>query len=96
MRQLAGLGRSYHTTALRRLDARKRQAIMVCVLNALLGQITDDIVQMLDILVVRIFADSERELGTAQADNARAINSSLLVLRRVVGVLLDEEVAGAQ
>lgn len=96
VRQLAGLGRSYHSTALRRFDARKRQAIMVCVLDDLLGQITDDIIQMLDILVARIFTDAERELSAVQAVNARAINSSLLVLRRAVGVLLDEGVPDSQ
>jgi hypothetical protein len=49
-------------------------------------------VAMLDLVIGRIFASAEQELATVQAANAHLINTSLLVLRRAVGVLLDEGV----
>jgi TnpA family transposase len=92
VRRLAGLGRSYFNTALKRFSPDKRHTIMVCTLQDLQQSITDDIVEMLDILIGRIFKAAKEETKAVQATRGRTINSSLLVLRQAAAVVLDLQV----
>jgi TnpA family transposase len=96
VRQLAALGRTYHGTALRRFAEGKRHTILVCLFKELIEELTDDIVAMLDLVIGRIFSSSEQELAAVQAANAQLVHASLLVLRRAVGVLLDDGVPDDQ
>lgn len=92
VRELAQLGRQYFNTALRRFDEEKRHAILISFLQDLRQELTDYIVEMLDVLIARIFSRSEKELNVTQAKNGKTMNSSMLVMRRAVKVLLDKSV----
>jgi TnpA family transposase len=92
VRELAQLGRSYFNTALRRFNDEKRRAILICFLQDLHQELTDYIVDMLDVLIARIFTRSEKELNVNQAKNGKTINASMVVMRRAVKVILNKEV----
>ena len=96
VKRLARLGFSYHSTALRRFEDGKRWAIMAATLAELRGRITDDIVEMLDILIRRTFSQAATDLAEFQAANAKGVNQNLHVLRRATAVILDEAVPDAE
>src|SRR5439155_5035146 len=69
VRRLASLGRSYFAPSLKRFAAEKRYALLVCTLQDLEQSITDDIVEMLDVLIRRIFHifhQAEEEMNAEQ------------------------------
>jgi len=96
VKRLARLGLSYHSPALRRFEKEKRWAIMAATLAELRGRITDDMVEMLDILIRRTFLQADTELAGFQAANAKTVNQNLHVLRRATAVILDEAVPDSE
>jgi len=96
VKRLARLGLSYHSPALRRFEKEKRWAIMAATLAELRGRITDDMVEMLDVLIGRTFSQAATDLAEFQAKNAKIINQNLHVLRRATAVILDEAVPDSE
>jgi TnpA family transposase len=96
VKRLARLGLSYHSPALRRFDKEKRWAIMAATLAELRERITDDMVEMLNILIRRIFSQAATDLAEFQAQNAKTINQNLHVLRRATAVILDEAIPDSE
>jgi hypothetical protein len=92
VRRLAALGRSYFNPALKRFGADKRHTILVCTLQDLEQRSTDDLLEMLDVLIGRLFKTAEEEMQADQAKHGRTINSSLVILREVATVVLDPQV----
>ncbi len=93
VKRLARLGLSYYSPALRRFEEDKRYAIMAATLAELRGRITDDIVEMLDVLIARTFSQAVTDLAEYQAKNAKTVNQNLHVLRRAAAVILDGQVS---
>ena len=96
VRRLAALGRSYFNPALKRFSADKRHTMLVCTLQELEQSITDDLLEMLDVLIGRLFKTAEEEMQADQAKHGRIINSSLVILREVATVVLDTPSAGSR
>lgn len=96
LKRLARLGFSYHSPALRRFEEEKRWAIVAATLAELRGRITDDMVEMLDVLIARTFSQANTELAEYQAKNARTVNQNLHVLRRATAVILDEAIPDSE
>lgn len=96
VRQLAALGQTYHAGALKRFEDAKRRAILVCLLQERCLSVTDDLIEMLDVLIGRIFASAARERDNEFAQQGKAINTNLRLFRSVAAVLLDLEIADAE
>ncbi len=96
VKRLARLGLSYHSPALRRFEKEKRWAIMAATLAELRGRITDDMVELLDVLIRRTFSQAATDLAESQAQNAKTINQNLHVLRRATEVILDEAIPDSE
>jgi TnpA family transposase len=89
VRQLAQLGTTYLATALKRFADGKRQSILVALLQDRDLAVTDDIVEMLDVLIGRIFTHAEQDRDTLFKQQGKQINANLLLFRRVAQMLLD-------
>jgi len=96
VRQLAQLGQTYHAGALNRFEPPKRAAILVCLLQDLAQSVTDDLIEMLDVLIGRIFSHAARERDALFAQQGKAININLRLFRAVAAILLDSTVADDQ
>jgi TnpA family transposase len=92
VRQFAQLGRLYYAPTLRRFSTAKRATLLVCVCHDLDQQITDDIVEMLDVLIGRIFRMAEQERDALFAQQGKAINAHLHLFRTVARIVLDPSV----
>lgn len=96
VRQLAHLGMTYFASALKRFADAKRHTILVALLQDRHLAITDDIIEMLDVLIGRIFAHAAQDRDALVADQGRQINANLLLFRRVTQLILDASIPDAQ
>lgn len=89
VRQFAQLGSRYFAPALKRFADRKRHSMLVALLHDRELAITDDIIEMLDILIGRMFSHAEQERDELFRQQGRQINANLVLFRRVAQMLLD-------
>ncbi len=89
VRQFAQLGHSYHAGSLKRFDPPKRYVILVCLLQDLIQEVTDDIIEMLDVLIGRIFSQSEKERDEEFKQQGKHINAKLILVRTITAIVRD-------
>ena len=94
--QIAQVGRKYYASNIRRFSVDKQLTILVCLLQTLLAEVTDDLVEMVDVLIGRIFTDAEKERNDLLSTHGKAINLRLRRFRAVSTVLLDTTVTDAE
>lgn len=92
-RQLADMGRKYGAATMRRFDDEKQCAILVCLLHDLQESVTDDLVEMVDQLIGKLFGDAEDERNDLMTQQGKALNRHFRRFRTVSCVLLDPAVA---
>jgi hypothetical protein len=91
-RQWAALVRRQSAQALRRYPPAKRYTLLLAFLSVRGEELTDDIVEMFDTLVGRVFSDTEEELVAAKAAQAQAFAEGARLFRTVGTILLDPAV----
>ena len=96
VRQFAQLGHSYHAGSLKRFDPPKRYVILVCLLQDLIQEVTDDIIEMLDVLIGRIFSQSEKERDEEFKQQGKHINAKLILFRTITAIVLDRDIPDDQ
>jgi len=96
VRQFAELGRSYHAGFLKRFDPAKRYVIMVCLLQDLIQEVTDDTIEMIDVLIGRIFTQSQKDRDELFKKQGKHINAKLLLFRSIAAIVLDRDVPDEQ
>ena len=93
--QIAQLGRGYYASNMRRFSVDKQLTILGCLLQTLLAEVTDDFVEMVDVLVGRIFTEAEKERNDLLTTHGKAINLHLRRFLTVSTVLLNPDVTDA-
>lgn len=96
VRQLAQLGQMYFAPALKRFAHAKKHSILVALLQERNLAITDDIIEMLDVLIGRIFAHAEEDRDKLFKEQGKQINANLILFRRVAQKLLDAAIPDDQ
>ncbi len=84
VRQLAHMGERYFASALKRFADGKRQSIMIAFLQDRDLAITDDILEMLDVLIGRIFRHAEHERDALLHEQSQQMHAHLVLFRQVV------------
>ena len=77
---------------LRRYPPAQRYTLLLAFLSVRGEELTDDIVEMFDTLVGRVFSDTEEELVAAKAAQAQAFAEGARLFRTVGTILLDPAV----
>ena len=91
-RQWAALVRRQPAQALRRYPPAKRHTLLLAFLAVRGEELTDDIVEMFDTLIGRVFGDSTDELTEAKAARAQALAEGAQLFRTVGTILLDPDI----
>lgn len=91
-RALARYTRQCSLYRLRRLKAERRYAVLACFLAQLYQDTFDAAIQMHDKLMNRIYNKADKEIDVFMKRRRRHIRSSLTHYRKILGVLLDEEI----
>ncbi len=81
--------------AVARLPDERRAAILLAFIQALEASAQDDVLDLFDLLVTRIFADAIRKGREARLRNLRDLDAAALTLSKVCALLLDAEVETA-
>jgi hypothetical protein len=95
-RSLARYARQCSLYRLRRLKAERRYAVLACFLAQLYQDTFDAAVQMHDKLMNRMYNKADKESDEFMKSRRRHIRSSLTYDRKILGVLLDEEIGKAE
>jgi hypothetical protein len=77
---------------LRRLTEERRYAVLACFLAQLYQDTFDAAVQMHDKLMNKVYNKADKEIDDFMKARRRHIRSSLSHYRKILGVLLDEEI----
>jgi len=94
-RQWAALVRRQPAQALRRYPPAKRHTLLLAFLAVRGEELTDDIVEMFDTLIGRVFGDSSDELTEAKVARAQALAEGARLFRTVGAILLDPDIPPA-
>jgi len=88
-RQWAAVVRRLSAQAMRRYPPAKRATLLLAFLTVRGEEVTDAIVEMVDVLIGRIFAQSTVELSEAKLEHAQAHAEGARLFRTIAQVLLD-------
>ena len=91
-RSLARYARQCSLYRLRRLTEERRYAVLACFLAQLYQDTFDAAVQMHDKLMNKMYNKADKEIDDFMKARRRHIRSSLSHYRKILGVLLDEEI----
>lgn len=91
-RSLARYARQCTLYRLRRLKEERRYAVLACFLAQLYQDTFDAAVQMHDKLMNKMYNKADKEIDEFMKKRRRHIRSSLTHYRKILGVLLDEEI----
>ncbi len=94
-RQWAALVRRQPAQALRRYPPAKRHTLLLAFLAVRGEELTDDIVEMFDTLIGRVFGDAGDELTEAKTARAQALAEGARLFRTVGAILLDPDIPPA-
>lgn len=94
-RQWAALVRRQPAQALRRYPPAKRHTLLLAFLVVRGEELTDDIVEIFDTLIGRVFGDTDDELTEAKAARAQALAEGARLFRTVGAILLDPDIPPA-
>lgn len=95
-RQWATVVRRQNGQALRRHPPEKRYTLLAAFLQVRAEDLTDAIVEMIDVLVARAFKESEKALRQSQDEEGRTLAASARDIDAVLDVLLDDNVPAEQ
>jgi hypothetical protein len=91
-RSLARYARQCTLYRLKRLKEERRYAVLTCFLAQLYQDTFDAAVQMHDKLMNKMYNKADKEIDEFMKSRRRHIRSSLTHYRKILGVLLDEEI----
>jgi TnpA family transposase len=95
-RQWAAIVRRLSAQALRRYDAAKRYTHLLAYLIVRAEELTNGIVEMFDLLVGRVFAQSDQQVGQTKVQRANFLQESARHLRRVAEIVTDDTIPDGQ
>lgn len=88
-RQWANIVRRHYAQALRRYPETKRHTLLLAFLSVRAEEVTDIIVEMMDILVGKAFSKSEDRLDEVKVEKAEASTAGAKLFLKMAEVLLD-------
>lgn len=89
---LAGIGARVSNQYLQRTSAERRYPILMAFLKESLYSLTDDVIEMVDQNIWRLYGDAKRTFENDRLRAARTINQKLVTLRDLGAVVFDAEV----
>ena len=95
-RSLARYARLSSTYRMRRLKEERRYTVLICFLCQLYQDTFDAAVQMHDKLMNKMYKKADKEIEDYMKKRRKNIRSSLARYRKILGVLLDEDVKQEQ
>ena len=91
-RSLARYARQCSLSRLKRLKEQRRYAVLACFLCQLYQDTFDAVVQMHDKLMNKMYNKADKEIDDYMKVRRKHIRSSLAHYRKILGVLLDEDI----
>ena len=95
-RVLARHARHGSVYRLRELEPQHRYAVLTCFLWQTYQDTIDQLIDMYDKLITKVYASAQADVDTALQQHRREIHQSLSLLKTIASILLDERVEDAR